>query len=141
MTVVRGSVITVVLLMAFSSLAAEALAAWSTDGSGSTAGAAATMPGGLAPTARASGNQVTLSWPAATLPDGTDVAGYTVQRYDAANGAPGGAVGGTCNGVVTTTTCTDQGVPNGTWVYTDTPVELAWTGAESPASNAAATLT
>ena len=119
--------------------AAAALGEWSAGGEGSAAGAASTMPGGNAPTARASGNVVAVTWLAASFPDGTNVAGYTVRRYNAATGAPG-TVGGSCSGVVTATTCTDQPVPNGSWVYADTPVQLTWTGAESPAGNTVTTL-
>jgi hypothetical protein len=32
--------------------------------------------------------------------------------------------------------CLEQGVPSGTWIYTDTPVLANWTGQESPTSAA-----
>lgn len=115
-------------------LAAAAIAAWSAQGDGTAAGAATTMPAGQAPTVQASGSSVTVSWPAATLAGGTPVAGYTIQRYDTRGVAA--AVGATCNGTVTATTCTETNVPPGTWAYTDTPVQDSWTGAKSPASNA-----
>jgi hypothetical protein len=117
-----------------------AVAAWSATGSGAAAGAATAMPTGLAPSGSASGDAVTLGWAAATFPDGTLVAGYTVTRTDALNGAQA-AAGGTCAGIVATTTCTDQPVPAGTWTYADTPVQLSWTGGQSPPSNQIVTLT
>ena len=43
-------------------------------------------------------------------------------------------MGSGCNGVVAATTCTEQSVPAGTWVYTETPVQLNWTGGASPDS-------
>lgn len=95
------------------------------------------MPGGTTPTARASLDAVTVVWTAATFPDGTAVAGYVVRRYDALNGSSA-AVGGTCAGIVTTTSCSET-VAAGTWFYTDTPVQLSWTGAESAHSNSVTT--
>ena len=115
--------------------ATVALAAWSASGSGGGTGAAATMPAGNAPTARVSGSDVVLTWPAATFANGAAVAGYTLLRYDANGDAV--PVGGSCAGTVTGTTCTDRAVPAGTWTYTDTPVQVGWTGAASPPSGPA----
>ena len=109
-----------------------ATAAWNPTATGSAAASADTMPTGGTPTATANGTAVSVSWPAATLPSGPTVAGYTVSRYNSINGAPS-TVGGTCTGVVTTTSCSDR-APSGSWVYTDTPVQLSWTGTESPPS-------
>jgi hypothetical protein len=36
--------------------------------------------------------------------------------------------------VVATTICTETGVASGNWVYTDTPVQGGWAGAQSPPS-------
>jgi hypothetical protein len=127
---VMGSML--VLPLVFGS-APTATAAWSTTGSGNAAGAAAVMPTGTAPTGTASSTSVTISWSAAQLSSGTAVAGYTINRYNAATGASA-TVGAGCSGVVTTTTCTESSVPAGTWVYTDTPVEMSWTGGASPDS-------
>jgi hypothetical protein len=65
------------------------------------------------------------------------VAGYTVKRYNAVNGALA-TIGGTCAGLVTTTTCSESVAP-GSWIYTDTPVQLTWTGTESAPSGAVTT--
>jgi hypothetical protein len=92
------------------------------------------MPAGNTPTASATGSDIVVRWPAASFPDGTDVAGYIVQRYDASIGAAA-TVGANCGGTVTGTTCTEHNVPSGSWTYTDTPVQANWTGAPSPASN------
>lgn len=116
--------------MAVLLLAAPALASWTAAGSGSAAGMTDVMPAGASPTAGASGDVATVTWAAVTLAGGTPVAGYVIARYNAA-GAPQ-TVGGTCAGVVTTTTCTERVVGSGPWTYTDTPVVAAWTGAESP---------
>ncbi len=113
--------------------ATAALAAWSTQGSGSAAGGSATMPSGTEPSGSASGSSVTITWAQADLSDGTPVAGYVVTVYNDDTGAEG-TVGGSCAGVVTTTSCTDSSVAPGSWVYADTPVQLGWTGAGSPLS-------
>ena len=110
-----------------------AAAAWGLSGSGAGAGAATTMPTGKVPTSRAGGSTVTIVWNAATFGNGTPVAGYVIQRINAVNGSPAPA-GGSCAGVVTTTSCSET-APSGTWVYTDTPVQNNWTGGTSPASN------
>lgn len=114
--------------------AGPALAVWSASGSGSASGAANTMPAGSTPSVTLSGSNVTVRWSAATLPGGTDVAGYIVNRYDAVTGAPA-TVGAACSGIVTSTSCTESAVPDGSWVYTDTPVQVNWTGQESPQSS------
>jgi hypothetical protein len=113
----------------------EAWAVWSASGTGSAAGAAAVVPTGATPSASVSGTSVLVSWSAASLSSGTSVAGYTVSRYDATTDAQA-VVGAGCSGVVTTTSCTETSVPAGNWVYTDTPVEVNWTGAASGQSSA-----
>ncbi len=91
------------------------------------------MPTGTAPAGSASGTAVTISWSAATMANGVAVAGYIINRYNSSTGAPA-TVGAGCSGVVTTTTCTEPSVAPGTWVYTETPVQLNWTGSHSPES-------
>jgi hypothetical protein len=114
-------------------LSGAALARWSANGSGQAGAAAKAMPAGSAPVARVSGSDVGVSWTGATFAGGDAVAGYTVRRYDA--GGNSVSAGGTCAGIVTATTCTEQSVPSGSWTYTDTPVQQSWTGPESPNSN------
>lgn len=123
----------VVVLLAPGFNARIGLAAWSAPGSGPAAGAAATMPTGGAPAAAATSGSVTVRWPAVAMSNGTPVAGYLVKRFDATTGAAA-TVGPGCSGIINTTTCTEQSVPVGTWVYTDTPVQLSWTGGQSPPS-------
>ena len=108
------------------------LAAWSAAGAGSGGAAATTMPAGSTPVAAVAGSSVTVRWAGAQLGNGTPVAGYVVHRFDA--GGTSVAVGGSCAGTVTTTTCTES-VPTGSWSYTDTPVLASWSGPGSPASN------
>ncbi|HMA47374.1 MAG TPA: hypothetical protein VKP11_09265, partial [Frankiaceae bacterium] len=97
---------------------------------GSTAAAATTVGAGATPTAVATAGSVAVSWAASTLADGHAVSGYTVTRYSATNVPQ--AVGGTCSGLVAGTSCTETGVPTGTWTYTITPrFATNWIGAES----------
>jgi hypothetical protein len=117
--------------------ASPAVAAWSIGGAGPTAAGATTMSTGATPTASATGSTVNVRWPAATFSGGTPVAGYIVQRYNALNGALA-TVGGTCAGVVTATICRES-VASGSWIYTDTPVQLSWTGTASSPSNVVTT--
>jgi hypothetical protein len=113
--------------------ASGAGAAWATQGAGGAAGAASVMPTGATPGATVIRNQVTVSWAPSTLSNGTDVSGYIVNRYNAATGGTA-TVGAGCSGVVTTTSCTEDSVPPGTWVYTETPVRVNWTGGQSAES-------
>jgi hypothetical protein len=116
--------------------AAPALAAWSGSGTGGAGAGATTMPGGNSPAVAASGTGVAVRWPASTFPNGAAVEGYIVRRFDAASGQEA-TVGAACAGTVASTTCTEASVPAGTWVYTITPVQGGWTGAQSSPSSPA----
>jgi hypothetical protein len=129
--VMAAVAVAVVLPLVLACPAADA--AWTGQGAGSAAGAATVMPTGSAPSGVVSGDQVTVSWPAAEFPNGADVAGYVVHRYNSATGAPA-TVNAGCSGVITTTSCTETGVAPGTWIYTDTPMQSNWTGTASAAS-------
>jgi hypothetical protein len=132
------SMVPVVVAAVLTAAASPATAAWSIAGTGPAAAGATIMPTGAAPTASATGSTVSVRWPTATFPNGAAVAAYTVHRYNAANGALATA-GGTCAGVVTTTTCSESVTTAGSWIYTDTPVQLSWTGTESSPSNTVTT--
>jgi Chitobiase/beta-hexosaminidase C-terminal domain len=81
------------------------------------------------------GRSVTLNWASATLANGHAVDGYVITRYDAnAPYAPQLTLPG-CTGVIAALTCTEGGVPFGSWQYTVTPVIGAnWLGLESTKS-------
>jgi len=123
----------VVFVVGALGLASPAFASWPVGGSGSGKAAALTMPAGATPMATANGNVVNVSWSAATFANGAPVAGYVVNRYSA--GGVLQTIGAGCSGVVTTLTCTETAVPNGTWTYTDTPVQSNWTGTASAQSS------
>lgn len=111
------------------SLSQAAVGGWQSQGSGAGATAAKTMPGGNVPSGSAVGSNVTLSWSASAFASGESVSGYVVKRYDAL-GNPSSALAG-CAGVVSGTSCTENGVPIGTWKYTITPAQGDWRGAAS----------
>jgi hypothetical protein len=102
-------------------------------------GAATSMAPGRPPTTVTSqpGRSVTITWPATTLADGHPVDGYLVTRYEAGPPfAPQTALAG-CSGVLTALSCTELGVPFGSWQYTITPViGTNWRGLESTKSGA-----
>lgn len=114
---------------------ATALAAWNTNGSGTSWSRAMAMPAGNMPSAISSSGNITVSWTASLLQNSNPVAGYSITRYAEGSGTPV-TPGGTCNGTVAALTCTDPSVPNGRWQYTVTPRQGAWQGAESGRSAA-----
>ena len=114
--------------------APAALGAWSSPGSGSAYAKARTMPGGNTPATTRSNRSVTVSWAQSSFSGGPAVGGYVVKRY-----LSGGAVqtiGSACNVTITGLTCTETGVPAGTWRYSVTPRQALWAGAESTQSAA-----
>ena len=108
-----------------------AYASWGGAGSGSGAVKAAQLPTATAPTASASVHSITVAWPATTI-GGQSVSGYTVKRYNA--GGTAQTVGAGCSGTISGLACTEASVPSGSWRYTVTPIQGAWTGTESPQS-------
>jgi hypothetical protein len=107
---------------------------------GSAGGAAATsVTPGTPPTSVTvlPGRSVTLTWGETTLADGHPVDGYLVTRYQAAAPFAAQITLPGCSGVVTALTCTEDGVPFGSWQYTITPVIGSnWRGPESAKSGA-----
>jgi hypothetical protein len=107
--------------------------ATSVPGGGGTAGAGSVNTGAT-PTVNSAGAQVTVTWAARTLANGTAVAGYEVRRYPA--GEPTAqTILTACTGTVNALTCTESDVPGGSWQYTTTPLFAQhWRGAESARS-------
>jgi len=108
-------------------------ASWAVDASGAGATKAKTMPAGNTPTGSVSGNSVTLTWAGSVFADGTAIPSYIVRRYDGVTSTEATVLAG-CSGTVAAATCTESGVPIGTWRYTVTPAAGAWRGAESALS-------
>ena len=101
--------------------AEDALAYFTTTGSGTVVATTATINPPSNVTVAASGTTVTITWAAASLSSGGAVQGYRVTRSDNA------AVCGTPT-LVTSLSCTDSSVPAGTYTYTVTAVYQSWTG-------------
>jgi hypothetical protein len=114
-------------------LPTTATASWQGGGSGTGYLQAKTMPTGNQPTAIVSNRDVIVSWAQSTFSGGNPVGGYAVKRYD--TGGSLQSIGSNCSGTVSGLTCTENGVPGGTWKYTVTPKQgNNWTGAESAQS-------
>ncbi|HEY3671328.1 MAG TPA: hypothetical protein VGN51_10375 [Acidimicrobiia bacterium] len=116
-------------------LATPAAATWSSGADPGAAGRAGalTMPAGATPTATVDGNDVTVAWAATTNPPAT---GYTVRAFDALSGVER-PITAACSGVVAALTCTEHGVPDGTWRYSVIPRLNSWVGFEGDRSAAA----
>ena len=91
-----------------------------------------TVGTGKRPTITATGSTATVSWAPSTLTSGAPVTGYDVARYDV--GGASQPVSAGCSGTISTLTCTENDVPDGTWQYTVTPRIGLWVGTESPKS-------
>jgi hypothetical protein len=107
-------------------------AAWLKLATGGGAARARTMPAGNTPTVSAVLSSVTVTWTPTAFSGGPNVSGYVIKRYDLLGAA--GTVGAACAGVVSALTCTETGVPAGTWRYTVTPAQGLWRGTESAQS-------
>ncbi len=137
---VRRRVLVVVAAIAVAGAVSGSLIAYFSGAAtaGSAGGAAATsVNAGTAPVATGNpGRSVTLTWSAVTLANGHPVDGYLVTRWEATPPyAPALTTLSDCGGTITGLTCTEYGVPFGSWKYTVTPVFADnWRGAESPQS-------
>ena len=139
MTGFRHRIVIAVLIAAGLVLALIPGVGWASWSAGSNSGgngaaAATSVEPGATPTAVATATTVTASWSASTLASGDPVAGYLIRRYDAAT-STAQTVGAGCAGLITATTCTETGLPDGRWRYSVTPVIGShWVGPESALS-------
>ena len=112
-----------------------------TDSSHPATAAGDALPQGATPaaptTAVPNGTTVTVSFPqAATTTGHVGLSLYRVTRYPQAGGA-GTTVASCMPPLGGTVTCTDSSVPDGSWVYADTPTYATnWVGTESTKSAA-----
>ena len=127
-------VMTVVSLL--SCVGGPALARWNPGSSNTKSySRGRTMPTGNTPAASVTVRNVAVSWSGNQFPAGTPLNTYVVRRYDVATNTAQTMLSN-CNGIVTSTSCTEQGVPAGNWRYTVTPVHQNWTGTASSLSTA-----
>jgi hypothetical protein len=127
------------ILVGALTLAAPAAGAWSAGAGGSGAAAARTMPAGNVPSGTAAIGSVTVTWTASTFAGGTPVPGYVVRRFNTVTAAEA-TVLSACSGIRSGTSCTESGVPTGSWKYSVTPAAGTWRGGQS-AQSAAVTVT
>jgi hypothetical protein len=129
----RRAALAFLVAAALAAQTGTAAAAWAPSGNGSDAAKAKQMPNGNQPTASISNRDVTVSWAASSFSGGGNVSGYTVKRYDTNGNSQ--SIGSACSGTVSGLTCTENGVPAGTWKYSVTPKQgNNWTGTESSQS-------
>ncbi len=139
--VLMATIGAIVALLLFG--AGAAFAYWSyTDSSNAydTLAVADSIPQGATPgtptTNAPNGNTVSLSFSQVSTASGQlKITSYTVTRYPAAGGS-GTVTSATCSITSGTVNCQESSVPNGTWVYTDTPYisGTSWAGTESAKS-------
>jgi hypothetical protein len=110
-----------------------AAASWRPPGSGSAAAKAKTLGSGNVPNASVSGHKVTVTWASSSYTNGGTPGGYVIKRYDATTGVVQ-TIGANCSGTIAGLTCTESGVPFGSWKYSVTPATAGWRGAESAKS-------
>lgn len=119
--------------------AVNAQAFWaSTDSSNHAAAAADALQQGSTPVATKTGpSTIDIAFTRANTTHGREVTGYLVKRYDSP--AAGVSVASfSCDWPASTSlNCTEAGVPDGTWYYTNTTriSGSLWTGTESTRSN------
>jgi len=119
------------ILMFVSGGVPRAAAGYGSLGTGDGATRSGSIPVPVAPVAIADGTTVSVSWATITLSGGQPVEGYVVERLDELGIVVGVLPG--CNVVVAVPTCTESGVPSGTWSYRVRGVHGSWTGAPSGA--------
>ena len=127
------------MLAAAAVFAASVDAAWSPAAEGSAFARSKTLGPGKEPVGAATLGSVAVTWVASTYAEGGTVDGYVVRRYDAVTGDEA-SIGAACSGIVAGTSCTESGVPAGSWRYTVTPAVGNWRGGESPRSDAVVVL-
>src|SRR5690349_9051123 len=110
----RGSIRLLGVCGAFVLLTPGAFAGWAVSAVGAGRAVAQAIPTAATPSATATGQSVTVSWSATTLPGGTPANGYVVRRYNASLIQQ--TVLSSCASV-TTNTCVENNVPAGTWTY------------------------
>jgi hypothetical protein len=107
-----------------------AAAGWRIVGSGGGKAKAKTLNSGNRPTGTVAGHKVTVTWLASTYAEGGAPAGYIVRRFHATTGVEQ-VVGSSCSGTIAGLTCTESGVPAGSWQYTITAATANWRGPQS----------
>ena len=114
---------------------------WLTSSSNTAQALADTLPQGATPnqpvtTPNPHSSTVQLTFSQVnTATGGVPITNYSLNRYSSPGGAETAGVGSCGAPSGGSVTCTDSGVPDGNWVYTDTPTYgTNWKGVESAKS-------
>ncbi|WP_156023205.1 Ig-like domain-containing protein [Terracoccus sp. 273MFTsu3.1] len=122
-----------VLMAVLMTVSGTAWASWTVSGRGTGTAPTATLsaPSSVTATAAAGATTVSVAW---TPPSaGVAPTGYRVDRTDVTTSATVAACGTSPSTLLTTTSCNDPSVPDGTFRYTVVAVRSGWT-ATSPSS-------
>lgn len=110
----------------------SAFAAWSSLAHGEGAASSGTMPAGPAATAAPAGDDVVVTWDDVTLAGG-GASDYVIKRYDGSGAAT--TPNTDCDGVISTSECTETAVPEGSWTYRVATAKRTWRGTQGTASS------
>ena len=130
---VRALGILVILAMLMG-VSGTAWAFWTTAGRGTGTATTGTLgaPSGVSATSPAGSSSVAVSWTAPS--SGVVPAGYWVERTDTATGSKAAACASSASSLLTSTSCSDGSVPDGTYRYTVYAVRSGWTAVSAPSA-------
>ena len=80
--------------------------------------------------ASAGSSTVSVSWTGSTLSNGTPAQGYYVTRTNVSTSQTSAACGSSASSLITSTSCSDTSVPDGTYTYKVIAVYRSWTASE-----------
>ncbi len=122
------------ILAMLMSVSGTAWAFWTTAGRGTGTASTGTLvaPSGVSATSPAGSSSAAVSWTGPA--SGVVPAGYWVERTDTATGAKAAACGSSASSLLTTTSCSDGPVPDGTYRYTVYAVRSGWTAVSAPSA-------
>ena len=133
--IIRLLVVVAVAVGVFS-LAALAWAYWTHSGVGTASASVGTLaaPANVTAAPAAGSATVPVTWTSVIGPDGGAVDGYYVQRYSGGTPSPACSTSPTALLAPGATSCSDTGVPDGTYTYTATAVFHSWTAISTPST-------
>src|SRR3954449_8711168 len=117
------------------------VAAWTawgywTDGTGTASATVGslTAPTNVVGTATPGSSTVAVTWTGMTAPNGGAVTGYYVERLSGAGPSAGCVSSPSALLPAAPTSCSDVGVPDGTYTYRVTAVFASWTARSAPSA-------
>ncbi len=123
------------LLILLTLAGTAAFAFWATSGQGVASASTGTLspPVNLVGSTPSGSSTVNLSWTAST--GSTVPQGYYVIRTRVSDGTAAAACGSSPSALVSSTSCVDSLVPDGTYAYSGTAVFNSWTSVGAPSSS------